>query len=67
MSEQRRVLTDTARALILDSRKLRDLSATLIQEVADLREFLCENRLNLWSRHEHRLDVVRLDKLLFNK
>ncbi len=53
MSRQHQALSDTARALIQDSRELRGISRTLRYANADLREFLQENRLNILSRCEH--------------
>jgi hypothetical protein len=53
MSLRTRGLSGTARALIVHSGELCEVSGRLVQESADLREPLHENMLNTWSRREH--------------
>ncbi len=54
--ERTRANIHSSRELILASREHSETSDRLIQENADLREFLRENVLNIWSKREDRLD-----------
>lgn len=49
-------LIATARALSATSRDVQEVSRLLLQENADLRDFLLETMLDVWSRREYRQD-----------
>lgn len=53
-----RVMLQGSRELVTVSRELCQRSRELMGKNADLQEFLRDNVVNAWSRHEHRQDHV---------
>ena len=57
--QRTRVNIGASRVLIQSSRDRCETARRLVQESAQLQEFLRENVLNAWGRHEHREDAIR--------